>query len=77
MFELVIEAIGWTIRVLINEIFVVLLEKVFYWPGWLVLRIITLGRYPPQGTVEHNRSAVGCFAIVFVASMPLLSALIG
>jgi|SoiMethySBSTD1v2_1073268.scaffolds.fasta_scaffold980230_1 hypothetical protein len=39
----------------------------FYWPGWLALRVVTLGRYPPRRPVQHNRvlvSAIGAAAIV-------------
>jgi len=36
---------------------------VFYWPGWFVLRIITLGHYPPSQTTPHNREFVALFAV--------------
>ena len=38
--------------------------RLFYWPGWLILRVLTLGKYPPPQTEPHNR--------IFVASIPLL-----
>ncbi len=43
---------------MLDAIFSILLETllvgVFYWPGWLILRVITLGRYPPQAPIPHN-----------------------
>ncbi len=44
-----------------------LLEAIFYWPGWLLLQILTLGSYPPSQTIKHNRFAVALFAVVFLA----------
>ena len=41
----------------------------FYWPGWLTARVVTLGRYPPRRPVEHNRalvSAIGAVAILLL-----------
>ena len=42
----------------------ILLGIIFYWPGWLMLRILTLGHYPPNQAVQHNRGGVTFFAIV-------------
>lgn len=45
----------------------VLLTVVFYWPGWLVLRVVTLGRYPPEQKQAHNVlfvSAIGASALL-------------
>ncbi|MBB4014942.1 hypothetical protein [Niveibacterium umoris] len=39
----------------------VLLTVVFYWPGWLVLRLVTVGRYPPRLEQPHN--------VVFVSTI--------
>jgi hypothetical protein len=36
---------------------------VFYRPGWLILRVITFGRYPPQQGEPHNREAVAMVAL--------------
>lgn len=45
-----------------EAIFEFILEKVlvgiFYWPGWLVLRIVTWGRYPPPSPEPHNETFV-------------------
>ncbi|MCX9158625.1 hypothetical protein OPU71_21130 [Niveibacterium sp. 24ML] len=45
----------------------VLLAVVFYWPGWVVLRIVTFGRYPPQRKQPHNAvfvSVIGLAALL-------------
>jgi hypothetical protein len=52
-----------------------IVEALFYWPGWLLLRVLTLGRYPPRQSVGHNRFAVALFACaVLVSSIAFLSA---
>ena len=47
---------------MLEAIFSVLLEAVlvgvFYWPGWLVLRLISVGRYPPPHGAPHNETFV-------------------
>ena len=35
---------------------------IFYWPGWLILRVLTLGHYPPSQEVRHNREFVAMVA---------------
>jgi len=42
----------------------VVLVGVFYWPGWLICRMITFGRYPPSQDVGHNRELVAGVALV-------------
>ena len=37
---------------------------IFYWPGWLVLRVVTFGRYPPLQSSPHNREFVATVAVV-------------
>lgn len=32
--------------------------RLFYWPGWLILRVLTLGGYPPVQSKPHNRYLV-------------------
>jgi hypothetical protein len=44
----------------------VVIVGVFYWPGWIILRVVTLGRYPPERSEPHNRKFV---AAVGVASL--------
>lgn len=38
--------------------------KLLYWPGWIILRILTLGRYPPEQTRSHNRYFVGGISLI-------------
>jgi hypothetical protein len=51
------------IEFLLSLLLEVLFGIIFYWPGWLLLRLITLGRYPPKQSVPHNRYAVASFAM--------------
>lgn len=37
---------------------------VFYSIGWVMLKTITLGRYPPQRPARHNEELVAVFPIV-------------
>ncbi len=41
-----------------------LFVRIFYWPGWLILRVLTLGRYPPLKHENHNREFVAMIAFV-------------
>ncbi|WP_456280325.1 hypothetical protein M1D55_05485 [Cupriavidus sp. JZ107] len=43
-----------------------LFQFVLYWPGWLVLKIVTLGRYPAS---PMRRDAWYEFELVAVAGM--------
>jgi hypothetical protein len=52
----------------------VIFHAVFYWPGWLMLRVLTFGRYPPAGPDRHNEAfvAVMGFALILcVVGIPL------
>ncbi len=42
----------------------VLLIGVFYWPGWLILRVLTLGKYPPPRPRPHNQYFVSCISLI-------------
>lgn len=42
-------------------VFELLFVRVFYWPGWFVLRLVTLGRCPPAGGVRRGRELVAVF----------------
>ena len=45
-----------------------ILVGIFYWPGWLVLRIVTIGRYPPPKGINHNEELVAvCGLAVLIA----------
>jgi hypothetical protein len=61
--------LGDLVEFTLREIGRFLLERVlvlvFYWPGWLLLRIVTLGQYPPARTSPHNEEFV---AIVGLAA---------
>ncbi len=39
-----------------------LLATVFYWPGWLLLKALSFGRYPPKGA-KHNVGFVITFGL--------------
>ena len=41
------------LRVVGNFIAEVLFVGIFYWPGWLVLRVVTLGRYSHAPTTAN------------------------
>ena len=45
----------------------VLLVALFYWPGWLVLRIVTIGRYPPGRKQPHDAVLV---AVIGLSAVP-------
>lgn len=47
----------------------VVVYSVFYPIGWLMLTVVTLGRYPPPPPATHNRE--------FVAGIPLVALLVG
>ena len=48
----------------------VLLVGIFYWPGWLVCRALTFGRYPPSQSTPHNREFVALVALAtFIAAV--------
>lgn len=58
---------------LIDLILGSILAAIFYWPGWLVLRILTVGRYPPAKGVEHNAGFVITFGLgVFIVTLGLI-----
>ncbi|MBL8466602.1 hypothetical protein [Methyloversatilis discipulorum] len=58
---------------MLRAIFVLNLVTVglFYLPGWLALRVLTLGRYPPPRGEPHSEEAVALFGF-FVALALLL-----
>jgi hypothetical protein len=51
------------VEVALRFIVAVVLVGIFYWPGWLALRIITLGRYPPPEGKPHSKEFVGAFGL--------------
>ena len=48
-------------------LFEVVFFYLLYWPGWLILRIFSLGKYPPAPPKKHNQLLVSCVPIVLVA----------
>lgn len=50
----------------------VVLTGIFYRPGWLVLRVVTWGRYPPAKDEEHNEQFVAMVGLaVFIAALAI------
>jgi hypothetical protein len=57
--DAIVEAIG---NVIIDYVF----HRVFYWSGWVVLKVITFGRYPPPQSQSHNRDFVAVFFLILL-----------
>ena len=49
MFDWIFDAFVWIVRLLLYGVLGTVIEKLFYWPGWAMLRLLTLGHYPPAG----------------------------
>lgn len=73
MFDWIFDALAWTVRLLFYELLGKVIEKLFYWPGWALLRLITLGHYPPEDGVPHNRFAVALFAAITIVAGLLMA----
>ncbi len=43
----------------------------FYLPGWLALRVLTLGRYPPPRGEPHSEEAVAFAGLIAVIGVVL------
>ena len=54
--EFVVRTVG---QFMLEVIFV----GIFYWPGWLILRVLTAGRYPPKQSERHSRKFVAMVAL--------------
>ena len=54
------------VRAIWNFVIDVVLVGLFYWPGWLVLRALTFGRYPPMQSQPHNREFVAVVALALL-----------
>lgn len=59
--EAVVEAVFRAITHFVGEI---VLVGIFYWPGWVILRVLTLGRYPPPKSHPHNHEFVATVGLV-------------
>jgi hypothetical protein len=68
----IVGVIGWIIRMIAYQILGKLIEKLFYWPGWLLLRLVTFGQYPQSGALKHDRFAVALFAVTVIAFASVL-----
>ena len=61
--DVIVEAAG---RALLE----VVLVGIFYWPGWVILRAVTLGRYPPSRGTPHNEMLVASVGLtIFIAAL--------
>jgi hypothetical protein len=68
-FDVIAEVV---IRVVAQFVVETLFVGVFYWPGWVILRVLTLGRYPPPQSHPHNREFVAIMAFaILLAGMAL------
>lgn len=68
-------ALDGLIEIALRVVAEVIIVGIFYWPGWLLLRIITVGRYPPPIGKPHDQMAVGSFGfcvfpIVLILCIP-------
>ena len=45
---------------------------VFYWPGWLILRALTFGRYPPRKPYPHSEEFVAAIGLIGVIECVVL-----
>jgi hypothetical protein len=67
----------WLLEPVVDLIVEVILIKVFYWPGWAVLRCFTLGHYPPANPESiHNKGFVAVIGLLacLLPCVPLLVA---
>ena len=61
--DVIVEAAG-------RAILEVVLVGIFYWPGWVILRAVTLGRYPPSRGTLHNETFVAIVGLaIFIATL--------
>jgi hypothetical protein len=67
--EVVLRTIG-------NAFVEIVFVGVFYWPGWLMLKALTMGRYPPKKPHPHSDEFVGVFGFVAIL-VCTLAALLG
>ncbi len=67
MVELIIEAGAWIGRVLSHLLAEFVIQVIFYWPGWLFLRLVTFGRYPPRRPIGHDFMWVAAVGVIVLA----------
>lgn len=73
MFDWIFDAIVWVVRLLVYNVVGTVIEKLFYWPGWAMLRLLTLGHYPPARGLPHHHFAFALFAAIVIASGLLMA----
>lgn len=56
------------LRIVAEVVFV----RVFYWPGWLILRALTFGRYPPKTPHPHSEEFVAMIGLIGVIACVVL-----
>jgi hypothetical protein len=59
---------------ILSVVFEFIVVYIFYWPGRIILKFITLGRYPPAKEVQHNEQFVA--GIGFIAFLGVLLAML-
>lgn len=68
--DAIVEAAG---RVIGGFLLEVVFIGIFYWPGWLILRLVTFGRYPPKRLQAHSRAFVAALGFSAILSGVLLN----
>jgi len=61
MLDAVAEFLFRTVGAFLLELLII---TIGYWPGWLILRILTLGVYPPPRPTPHNEYFVGAIPYI-------------
>jgi hypothetical protein len=61
MLDTVLELIG---RFLFHFFVEIIFHGIFHPIGWKMLKVLTLGRYPPPKPADHNRELVAGFPLV-------------
>jgi hypothetical protein len=54
MLELTVSAIGWIARALASLFAELVIHTFFYGLGWLVLKAVTFGRFPPPRSLVRD-----------------------
>lgn len=61
-------AIDALVDVVLRFVGEVVLVGIFYWPGWIILRLLTAGRYPPAKGEPHSEELVAAFGVCGVVA---------
>jgi hypothetical protein len=61
--DTLLEALG---RLIVQYVFGTIFQAIFYWPGWVMLRLITIGSYPPAQIENHNRTGIAWFGFTVI-----------